>query len=1273
MEINNIENILIKKLPVNDKSKKLLNRRINKLKKDPVSFFEDSYNKRISSLKNKVSLKKLSNQHYTVISAAYNVENYVDKFFKSIINQSIDFKKHINIIIVDDGSTDRTAKKIKKWEKKFPKNIRYIYKDNGGQASARNLGLKYVESEWVTFIDADDFINFDYFLKVDKYILSNDNANLVVTNIYQFNEEKNIYEDVHPLRKKFNIKNNTIQINSKENYIQEAVSGTFVRKSLIDHKNIYFNEEIKPVLEDTQFISKYLLLNRQGSIGLVKDATYYHRKSDKYNLNLKWDNYDRFNSVFSNGLLDICHLAKQKLGFVPIQVQNVVLYYVSGLISQIVDNPEIVYFLDQNQMDTFLNTLDVIFTYIDTESILNYSFSNSLFYYKVGMLGAFKNETLDSSLQVAYIDSYDYKNNLFRARFFSNKKDQLFSFKFNNIETPILHIKIIEHNFINRSFAYEYIIWVKTSSEANNKYILQFHTDSKISKISLKGKKYKNLGKALLLNAFQVDPSKNHLKPEKWFFIDSDFKADDNAEHLYRYVLNNTEMKAENLYFGLNSDSHDWNRLLDEGFNLVDMKKDDCISYMHNSDKIISSNATDYIMNFDGKDSLVNKQFVFLQHGVIHNDLSKWLKSKKIDLFLTTTYGEYMSIIADNSNYFFTDKEVKLIGQPRYDSLLANNNPKKQILIMPTWRKDIVGKLLNGRTSVRELNPDFMDTEYAYKWQSLLSNPELEKLAKYYNYEIVYFPHANVQAYTDLFDIPEYISVITHETGSIQALFQQSALMITDYSSVVFEMAYLNKQVIYYQFDEVDFLSGAHTSKPSYFDYRDHGFGPVVTEESNVLMELEKVLINDGIPLEPYASRIKNTFAYHDTSNSQRAYEAIINLDNTSDKTINTDILYNMMLSAYTSKAWDLVEARSRLIIKNGNNDQRVWAKSLLGVALFHQNKFIEFLGFLNGDDRTLEDKKYWKAKVALATTRWQDAIELLESKTLLKDEPMLMLLFSYAELGKIAAFEKLKVETQQLELNEVQSIMIQAWSLLLYKQWEALIQLLATQLSQFSINDLRDFKPQLLIAQAHRFLANYGKSHQQLTNFEKHTTNDPRCRIEIAQLAFARGDYNKCIKQCERSVNGNINFLPEDILIQYVMSHWHMNNTKKLFSILPDIVNSHPQNSDFKVLYIRILAEKSEWLTLLEQADTLEQKLYADVIYQVTLARYRLGFIEDAYLNYIKPNNQHSYKYWHLISEIALLVDDIELAIHCYKGMISIYPNNDSSANWSKLNILKA
>ncbi|ELL6933476.1 glycosyltransferase family 2 protein, partial [Campylobacter coli] len=72
-------------------------------------------------------------------------------------------------------STDNSANIIKKYQKKYPKNIVYIYKENGGQASARNLGLKYMQENnyktpWVTFTDPDDFLDRNYFYEVDKFL-----------------------------------------------------------------------------------------------------------------------------------------------------------------------------------------------------------------------------------------------------------------------------------------------------------------------------------------------------------------------------------------------------------------------------------------------------------------------------------------------------------------------------------------------------------------------------------------------------------------------------------------------------------------------------------------------------------------------------------------------------------------------------------------------------------------------------------------------------------------------------------------------------------------------------------------------------------------------------------------------------------------------------------------------------------------------------------------------------------------------------------------------
>ncbi|MCO6547653.1 MAG: glycosyltransferase [Gilliamella sp.] len=91
------------------------------------------------------------------------MEKYLNDYFKSLVNQTIGFKSHIHLILVDDDSPDNSAKIIHEWVEKYPDNITYIHKENGGQASARNLGMDFAKTKWVSFIDPDDFICLDYF------------------------------------------------------------------------------------------------------------------------------------------------------------------------------------------------------------------------------------------------------------------------------------------------------------------------------------------------------------------------------------------------------------------------------------------------------------------------------------------------------------------------------------------------------------------------------------------------------------------------------------------------------------------------------------------------------------------------------------------------------------------------------------------------------------------------------------------------------------------------------------------------------------------------------------------------------------------------------------------------------------------------------------------------------------------------------------------------------------------------------------------------------
>lgn len=94
----------------------------------------------------------------SVIIPVYNVEEFIFKTVKSVMDQDY---KNIEIILVDDGSPDNSAKIIDELAKKDDRII-YVHKDNGGVSSARNVGLRMASGEYVTFIDGDDWVEPNY-------------------------------------------------------------------------------------------------------------------------------------------------------------------------------------------------------------------------------------------------------------------------------------------------------------------------------------------------------------------------------------------------------------------------------------------------------------------------------------------------------------------------------------------------------------------------------------------------------------------------------------------------------------------------------------------------------------------------------------------------------------------------------------------------------------------------------------------------------------------------------------------------------------------------------------------------------------------------------------------------------------------------------------------------------------------------------------------------------------------------------------------------------
>ncbi|EAK1280052.1 capsular biosynthesis protein, partial [Campylobacter jejuni] len=634
-----------------------------------------------------------------------------------------------------------------------------------------------------------------------------------------------------------------------DNFIQLSAASCFMNITFLN--NLMFDEKLKPNFEDAKFINEYLLENIDLKSAFLPKVKYFYRKREDGNSTL--DNSNKNSDLYLLVSQRGCLKLLQKNKFYNIFIQNVCLYHFIWQIKFLVNSPEKLSFMSENEKQQYLELLDQIFSYIDTNTIMEFNLAGCWFFHKVGILNCFKNEK--PPFQIAYIEDYDpYKEQIVITYYTGDDKD-VESIVVDGEEVYIDYKKIVKYDFLDRVFCYQKRLWVHIPKNAKDK--LEMFINNKQSMVGRCGEYFldvKNIRKE-----FQKRLSKSNI----WLLMDRDYEADDNAEHLYRYIMQNHP--EQKMFFALRKESSDWERLEKERFNLIEFGSFKFERIIKKASKVISSHCDEYLMRY----ITPRQQFIFLQHGVIKDDLSKWLNSKKVNLFITSTKAEYDSIVNDYNRYKFGKKEVVLTGLARHDVLLKNNkSDTKQILIMPTWRAGIVGNITNS--SKRGLKENLKQSEYFQKWNSLLNNDNLKKLCELYSYAIVFNPHPNIMPYLKEFNLLSHVK-IANQDESLQVLFCNSSLMITDYSSVAFEMAYLNKPVIYYQFDKEEFFT-SHTYQKGYFSYEKNGFGPVVENEENLLKELEILLKNNCKPFGIYKDNIDSTFVFKDDKCCERNY-----------------------------------------------------------------------------------------------------------------------------------------------------------------------------------------------------------------------------------------------------------------------------------------------------------------------------------------------------------------------------------------------------------------
>lgn len=374
-----------------------------------------------------------------------------------------------------------------------------------------------------------------------------------------------------------------------------------------------------------------------------------------------------------------------------------------------------------------------------------------------------------------------------------------------------------------------------------------------------------------------------YSKKKIWITMDKLFKAGDNGEYFYDYVK---KMKPEGvkIYYVVQKNSSDYKRLKKKYNTILEFNSIKHKMIALHTDLMLATHVD--TLNCNGyyaatqkyfKD-LYNARVVCLAHGLTIQQIAQYQNRVFDNTVLYFFASKYEIENVSHEVYDYYDKDaLKLTGHARYDGLKSND--RKIILITPTWRRGVTtGKASKGSTYAH--SDSFKNSEYFRLYNSLINDPELIAKAKEHGYKIVYLLHPAMSNQLEDFDKNDYVDIVAATSDiSYEQILTESSLMVTDYSGVQFDFAYMKKPLVYYHPDSLPPQYEAGGLK-----YDTMGFGPVCTNHGQIVDCLCSYIERSCAMEEKYKARVEDFFEYSDHNNCARIYDEVIKFQNKFDK-----------------------------------------------------------------------------------------------------------------------------------------------------------------------------------------------------------------------------------------------------------------------------------------------------------------------------------------------------------------------------------------------------
>lgn len=853
---------------------------------------------------------------FSIIMCIYKVEEYLREAVDSVIAQNIGFKENIQIILVNDGSPDNCDKICKEYAKKYPNNFVYVEKKNGGLSDAKNTGLKYIEGEFINFMDPDDIISKNTLREVYSFMKNNPEIDLAAIPLEFFEARTGLHPKYEPMGKQ----NRVIDLDEEpHNYISSSAS-TFYKKEVISNKKF----DVTMVGgEDTKFNCE--LYKRNKKIGYVcENGVVYHYRRREAQTSI-------VDSVSQNpkGYISLANRMKM---FNPKKLekyeQEVIIYELRSFLKKLDSS----IFDSEKDFNEVKNTFKKYVNAIDANYILNDSYWADTIDYKCALLKMKECNLLELIDNGTF--KYSIRVNLYRTEIKNNKI--ILEVLFNNFETkeielvlenekgkiyPASEAKDLESRFdlyfgehkIDNTHYRKFEIPIKEKDffkfklrikdkcyptkriniNKNSKLPLGsksvgIRTNNKIVKITKDGIRIGNYTRSdfmyKIITTLKLCVKSRKLllwrllsfKNKKYILInDRPEKACDNGEAIFKYINKKRPDLAKYTYFVMDNNNIDYQRLKKYGkvVKLNSLKHK--FLYLNATKILTSHNAPLFYKAFPKTEKyykdLMDYEYVWLQHGITYNDVSEGANRlhKGFDKVIVVANMEKKEF--SKEKYMINEEDIILAGFPRFDYL--ENKPQNIITIAPTWRRSLTGNVKSDGS--HETVDGYEESLYHQTYKKLLTSKKIKKLLKDNKYIIQFVIHPGMMGYIDHFYAlaNEYIKIIPPQEVIYSDIFSQSKLLITDYSSIFFDFAYLKKPEIFFQFDKEEFYSEHYHQ--SDFEHEKDAFGDVVKTVEELENKIEEYFNNNFQMEKKYIKRVEKTFAKIDRNNCKRTIEAI--------------------------------------------------------------------------------------------------------------------------------------------------------------------------------------------------------------------------------------------------------------------------------------------------------------------------------------------------------------------------------------------------------------